>query len=182
MSVLDSRSRSYHPSARAARSVCPGQERRRVLLPRIQGERAAPLPFVLASRPARVCLESAQMWPAPEGLGPATLGTRQEAVHEALGCGVGCDDASTATEHRHNRRGGRGGTHVVSTPRHRCANPWSCFKKTISARFIPLTEPECFTPLSTLHRLSASTGRRWGRLGRGTSRPWEGTAAATTRF
>jgi hypothetical protein len=43
----------------------------------------------------------------------------QEAVWEALGCGVGCGDthghASASHSHRHTPFGGRGGTHVVAS-------------------------------------------------------------------
>jgi hypothetical protein len=44
----------------------------------------------------------------------SSLAEFQEAVWQALGCGVGCDTAAApGAEHRHTPRGGRGGTHVV---------------------------------------------------------------------
>lgn len=84
------------------------QKCRRVLLCGIQGE-----------EPTLLRLRGLRLHPSGEARCRRSLFPRlcvsspQEAVHEALGCGVGCDDASTASEHRHNRRGGRGGTHLV---------------------------------------------------------------------
>jgi glutathione gamma-glutamylcysteinyltransferase len=44
----------------------------------------------------------------------SSLAEFQEAVWQALGCGVGCNTAAApGADHRHTPRGGRGGTHVV---------------------------------------------------------------------
>lgn len=89
---------------------------------------------------------------APCRLPPELASThQQEAVHEALGCGVGCDDASTASEHRHNRRGGRGGTHLV-----RAAAPALSHRHSRDDAFTPATSiychPSCLPQVVSFHR------------------------------